>query len=82
MYFNKPIFTSDLDFAIGVCQNAGIYFDPFNSGDILSKMKKIENKDFIKTQVEQGKQILSSYPKDWNETGKIIYDKLKAINKK
>ena len=36
MFHGIPIFTSEFDFAIDVCQDAAFYFDPLNSHDILS----------------------------------------------
>lgn len=35
MYHQKPILTSDLDFAKDVCGDAAFYFDPLNSDSIL-----------------------------------------------
>lgn len=38
MFHQKPIFTSDLEFAHGVCQDAAYYFDPFDHLQILAKI--------------------------------------------
>lgn len=38
-YMNKPVFTSDRDFAKAVCKNNAFYFDPLNSRDIANKLE-------------------------------------------
>ena len=38
MRMRKPILTSDLNFARGLCGNAAIYFDPLNPKDIAEKI--------------------------------------------
>ena len=37
--FQKPIITSDLDFAREICKDYALYFNPFEENSILSKMK-------------------------------------------
>ena len=34
----KPILTSDLSFARGICEDAAIYFDPVNADNIAEKI--------------------------------------------
>lgn len=36
MYYDRPVFTSDRDFARDVCGDVGWYFDPHDADDILS----------------------------------------------
>ena len=79
MYFNKPIFTSNIDFATVVCKDVGIYFNPFDEKDILNKMKLIEEKDLIKDKINQGQIVFSKYPKTWEETADIILKKIIKI---
>lgn len=38
MFHNRPIFTSDLDFAKSVCGEAAYYFDPLNPQQIFEKI--------------------------------------------
>ena len=67
MYFNKPIFTSNLDFAIEVCKDSAFYFDPFDPHDILDKIKLIENQNMINTKLILAKKILLDKYVDWSE---------------
>lgn len=38
MFMEKPILTSNLPFAKGICENAALYFDPLNPTDIADKI--------------------------------------------
>ncbi len=40
MYFGRPIFTSNMDFAHEVCKDIAYYFDPDDADDILAVIKK------------------------------------------
>jgi glycosyltransferase involved in cell wall biosynthesis len=50
MYMQKPILTSDLGFAKGLCGNAAVYFNPLDAKDIadkiviLAKSKELQSK--------------------------------------
>lgn len=41
LFFQKPILTSDRDFAHEICKEAAVYFDPHNISDILKKIEHI-----------------------------------------
>jgi glycosyltransferase involved in cell wall biosynthesis len=75
MYHRKPILTSKYDFAIDVCQNAAIYFDPHDADEILTKMKNLSESNQVREcLVLEGSDILSRMP-DWNEAFKM-YNKI------
>jgi glycosyltransferase involved in cell wall biosynthesis len=60
MFHGKPIFTSDLDFATGVCCDAAYYFDPFDPIDILDCILDSQNDlDGRQSKIEAGKRILN-----------------------
>ena len=59
MYFEKPILTSDLDFAKEICGNGAIYFNPFNTQEQLDAIKFISenNKEISKLIKNQKLQL-------------------------
>lgn len=67
MFHGKPIFTSDYEFAVDVCQDAAFYFDPLNAHDILRVISQaIENPDVIAFKIAAGRKRLAAMS-DWNE---------------
>ena len=65
MFHGIPIFTSDLDFAKGVCGDAACYFDPHDPHDIMSKLDTVfDDPRRVATLVRAGERALSSLP-DW-----------------
>ena len=58
MFMKKPILTSDLSFATGICGNAAYYFDPIDAEDIANKIVDLASnlslqKQLIKNGLEQ-----------------------------
>ena len=58
MFMQKPILTSDLSFATGICGNAAYYFDPIDAEDIANKIVDLASnislqKQLIKNGLEQ-----------------------------
>ena len=67
MFHGKPIFTSDYEFAVDVCQDAAFYFDPLNAHDIFRVIKQgIEKPEKIANKIAAGRKRLDSMP-DWNQ---------------
>lgn len=65
MFHQKPIFTSNLDFAKGVCKDGAVYFDPEDIDDILDKIHEIFSDDKVKMElVLRGTKVLNELP-DW-----------------
>lgn len=85
MYHKKPIFTSNIDFATGVCKDGAIYFDPSNELEILEKLNQffhdIDKKEII---TSKATEVLNNLP-NWNKAfgmyNKIIEDILKGTKK-
>lgn len=62
MAMERPILTSDLDFAHDICEDAALYFDPFDpqaAADAIEKL--IKNPDLGQKLVENGKKRLKSF---------------------
>lgn len=68
MFHRIPIFTSNIDFATGVCKNGAIYFDPFNVSDILISIKKVfSNPDLKEELISNAEEVLKGLP-NWEQT--------------
>lgn len=62
MFHGIPIFTSNLDFAKGVCGDAACYFDPLDPDDIFSKLDEIlESTHRMKVLIDAGHDVLSNF---------------------
>lgn len=73
MHFRKPILTSNLDFATGVCGEAAYYFDPHSATDILNSILIcINDEDERNKKIEIGLEILESQLNWKQATAKYI----------
>ena len=72
MYHNKPIFTSDLDFAKAVCKEGAFYFNPFDEKDILETINyAYSDKKIIEEKINIAHNNLKSFS-TWEQVfGKI-----------
>ena len=78
MSMNLPILTSKYSFAVDVCQNSALYFDPTNPMDIAEKINTlIDNPDLQKSMIRSGRAILSQM-----ETGRARAEKYLKICEK
>lgn len=68
MYFEKPILTSDLDFANDLCGDAAIYFNPFEPDSAIEQLNKLKNNiQLQRNMFIAGKEKLQQIP-TWTET--------------
>jgi glycosyltransferase involved in cell wall biosynthesis len=75
MYHQKPIFTSNLDFAKDVCSDAAFYFDPLNAENIVETIdEKFKKNELIHKIIQQGTERLLEFP-SWND----VFNKLMNI---
>ncbi|MBN2693528.1 glycosyltransferase [bacterium] len=81
LFFKKPIFTSDLDFAKGVCGEFAIYFDPFNPLDGLNKILDFYSDNEIKERYLKKIESYSIKYPDWDEKFDKYYQEIKSIKK-
>jgi glycosyltransferase involved in cell wall biosynthesis len=66
MFFEKPVFTSDLDFAHEACKNAAFYFNPVNAGDIYSTITSaFQEREELKSKLNNEKSLLKNIH-GWN----------------
>ena len=62
MFHGIPIFTSNLDFAKGVCGDSACYFDPLDPDDIFSKLDEtLESTHRIKALTDAGQEVLNNF---------------------
>lgn len=67
MYFGRPVFTSDRDFARDVCGNVAWYFDPHDAGDILAILEQaFADPAEREARVEAGRRRCKGFP-GWPE---------------
>jgi glycosyltransferase involved in cell wall biosynthesis len=71
MFHKKPIFTSNMDFALDVCKDAAVYFDPHDVVSILSAMLKFHESDKMDEIVQNGLKRIKELP-SWE----AVYEKL------
>lgn len=72
MYFNKPIFTSNLDFAKDVCKDVAFYFNPLDVDDILTVISEaFSQPELISSKIGLGKVCIQN-TKSWNDIGGYI----------
>ena len=75
MYYKKPIYTSDFDFASCVCRDAAYYFDPLDAGDILEKiLTSRKDLDAMRVKTEIGFCNMKNSP-SWSQAF-VMYDEL------
>lgn len=68
MYHKIPIFTSNIDFATGVCKDAAVYFDPFDPESIIDSLNRVfNNTDEYNKRVSTGSEVLNQLP-NWEQT--------------
>ncbi|MDD4111388.1 MAG: glycosyltransferase [Clostridia bacterium] len=78
MHHKIPIFTSDIDFAHGVCGKAATYFDPFNATDIINKVHSLYSDIELKTEkIKIGSRILKELP-DWAKTFQMYNEAIES----
>jgi glycosyltransferase involved in cell wall biosynthesis len=79
MYFEVPIFTSNLDFAQEICGDVAFYFDPHNSNDIYSTIvNNLFDENKIKEKIALGKIRISQFP-DWTKVAFEYINQLKLL---
>jgi glycosyltransferase involved in cell wall biosynthesis len=62
MRMKKPLLTSDLNFARGLCNDAALYFDPLDHKDIANQIVKlITSRDLRDALIDAGTQQLTHY---------------------
>lgn len=80
MHFETPILTSNLDFAHEICQNAAIYFNPWDTASIRDAIIKLrDNPDHAFQLRKYGKQRLGEMQNSWTEIVKNLLQKINEV---
>ena len=81
MYFEKPILTSNIDFAREICGDGAIYFNPFKTKEQLDAIKTIKENKKKKIQlVKNQKKQLNNFINWETKTNKITQLINKILN--
>lgn len=68
MYFGLPILTSDFDFAKYICDDAALYFDPWNIDNVVEKILFLKGNPRLQKQLQKkGGERVSSFFSDWDQ---------------
>lgn len=68
MQFERPILTSDIDFAREVCGDAALYFDPWKTESIKNAILSLkENKQLQNDLVRKGRTRAQTMLRSWDE---------------
>lgn len=79
LFFKKPIFTSDRDFAKDVCADCAYYFDPMSADSIYNVIQDaFKNKDLMEIKVNNGYKRVIKFP-DWNDVAGMYIEQLKML---
>jgi glycosyltransferase involved in cell wall biosynthesis len=80
MHFGLPILTSDLDFAKYVCDDAAMYFSPWDTSDMAEKIIHLKNDDNLQANlVRKGKKRINEFFISWEEVTFNTISELEAI---
>ena len=73
MIMKLPILTSDYSFARDVCHDAALYFDPFDTEDIMNKIENVyHNESIRKSKIEKGLMVVNSIPSSKDRAEKYL----------
>lgn len=73
MKMKRPIITSDLSFATGVCGDAALYFDPLDEKGIVASIEKIYDDPNLRNKlIAQGEKQLESFLTSKERTEKYL----------
>jgi glycosyltransferase involved in cell wall biosynthesis len=79
MAFEKPILTSDLDFAQAICDDVAFYFDPFDAVSILNVMQHYDDDEIqLEERIRKGKAIVETLP-HWKQVFLQFEEQIKII---
>lgn len=79
MYYKKPVFTSDMDFAHDVCGESAYYFDPFSAEEILNiVINAYKDSEQMNQIIKNGYDRVSKMP-DWSRVSEMFIKILEKI---
>jgi glycosyltransferase involved in cell wall biosynthesis len=82
MHFERPILTSDLDFAHEVCGDAALYFDPWSPESIRAEIERLENDPALAADLAaKGSVRLATHFRSWEQIAADLLPELRKIAK-
>lgn len=80
MTYGRPILTSDLDFARGVCGDAARYFKPLDPQSVFEAIVDVaESEQLRKCLVDAGKAVLARAESSWDAVAARIVARLEQL---
>ena len=80
MWFEKPILTSDLDFARDICGSAAMYFNPFSCQSICDAILQLKNNHQVQKQIiDSGRIQFERKALSWNQITSNMFRHLSII---
>ena len=68
MKFDRPVITSDLDFAREICADAALYFDPWDAVSLKDTLIRFRDQPSLReSMVERGRVRIVNYDRDWTQ---------------
>ncbi|MFT4062763.1 MAG: glycosyltransferase [Edaphocola sp.] len=79
MFYGRPVFTSNMDFAHVVCGDAAYYFDPLDADDIFKVIATAyAHEEAMALKIAKGYQILSGMP-TWQNLSDAVNNAIAAM---
>lgn len=80
MHFGLPIITSDLDFARYICDDAALYFDPWDPVAVKNCILNIKTNSTVhEVLISKGHSRQNCFFKDWEEIARNVIDELEKL---
>ena len=77
--YEKPIFTSDREFAREICGDAAFYFNPLSVNDIYEKINDaFSNKSILTEKIRAGKRVIAAHP-DWQNIVSVFLREIEGV---
>jgi glycosyltransferase involved in cell wall biosynthesis len=81
MEFGVPILTSDLDFAHGICADAALYFDPFDSTSMLRAITRLRDDPSLRERlVARGRARLAASRQTWEDIAAVMLREVERLD--
>lgn len=81
MLMNKPLLCADLAFARSICQDAALYFNPFDADDIADKIQElIQNNEMQARLVAAGNRLVTQMETPESRAKKIVQQLMQMVN--
>lgn len=80
MQFGCPVVASNLDFAIEVCGDAALYFDPWDVDDLFKVLTRLKSEPELASALRlRGNNIVCNRVNSWEDNAKIIQSITAAV---